>query len=144
MKNVLVYVAGPISRGCIVANVRQAHEAGMALLKAGIPCIVPHGSCFWGSVVQPALPLTPPWFVPEVLPAGSTHIDWYGMDLVIVSRCDAVLRLPGESVGADLEVRKAEELGLPVFETVEGVISWARIRAEGGWYHDVERPPEGL
>ncbi len=130
MKNVLVYVAGPISRGCIVANVRQAHEAGMALLKAGIPCIVPHGSCFWGSVVQQTLLLMPPGsvsrgFVPEVLPTGTVHADWYGMDLVIVSRCDAVLRLPGESVGADLEVKKAEELGLPVFTTVEGVIAWA-------------------
>lgn len=108
-----------------MANVMAAHAAGMALLAAGIPCIVPGGSCFWGSVVQPALPLTPPWFVPEVLPTGTVHADWYGMDLVIVSRCDAVLRLPGESVGADLEVQKAEELGLPVFTTVEGVIAWA-------------------
>jgi hypothetical protein len=37
----------------------------------------------------------------------------------LLSRCDAVLRLPGASRGADLDVARARELGLPVFERVE-------------------------
>jgi hypothetical protein len=33
----------------------------------------------------------------------------------LLARCDAVLRIPGESAGADLDVQRARELGLPVF-----------------------------
>jgi hypothetical protein len=39
--------------------------------------------------------------------------------------CDAVLRIPGESRGADLDVARARRLGLPV-------------------YADVNEPPERL
>lgn len=123
MRNVLVYVAHPISKGSLVANLMAAHGAGMALLKAAVPCIVPGGSCFWGSVTLNMPPLA--GFIPEVLPTGTVHGDWYGMDLVIVSRCDAVLRLPGESTGADLEVARATELGKPVFHDVDSAIAWA-------------------
>jgi hypothetical protein len=33
--------------------------------------------------------------------------------------CDAVLRIPGESRGADLDVAHALELGLPVYKTID-------------------------
>lgn len=33
----------------------------------------------------------------------------------LLERCDAVLRLPGESKGADLDVQRARQLGLRVF-----------------------------
>lgn len=33
----------------------------------------------------------------------------------LLQRCDAVLRIPGESKGADLDVQRARELGLQVF-----------------------------
>ena len=36
----------------------------------------------------------------------------------LLERCDAVLRIPGESRGADLDVARAVELGLPVFRAV--------------------------
>jgi hypothetical protein len=39
----------------------------------------------------------------------------------MVARCDAVLRLPGASVGADQDVAQARALGLPVFERVEDI-----------------------
>ena len=35
----------------------------------------------------------------------------------LLERCDAVLRVPGESTGADQDVRLAEERGLPVNST---------------------------
>jgi hypothetical protein len=131
MRNLLVYVAGPISKGDILHNVTQAHEAGIALLKAGVPCIVPHGSCFWGNTIVWERFSTNPAhkrvaLMAEALPTGTTPKDWYGMDRVIVSRCDAVLRLPGESTGADLEVAQARSEGKPVFHTVDEVIAWAR------------------
>jgi len=37
----------------------------------------------------------------------------------LLARCDAVLRLPGESRGADLDVARAHELGLTVFTNIE-------------------------
>lgn len=33
----------------------------------------------------------------------------------LLERCDAVLRIPGESKGADLDVRRARQLGLRIF-----------------------------
>lgn len=125
MRDVLVYVAGPISKGDLLDNVRRAHEAGMSLLKAGLSAIVPHGSCFWGHTVTPC----GKGLAAELSPHGTTHADWLGVDLEIVRRCDAVLRLPGESKGADLEVGQALRLGLPVFFSVEEVISWVKWRS---------------
>jgi hypothetical protein len=39
----------------------------------------------------------------------------------LLTRCDAVLRLPGPSKGADEDVRLARERGLPVFESLAEV-----------------------
>jgi hypothetical protein len=39
----------------------------------------------------------------------------------LLKRCDAVLRIPGASKGADQDVRIARERGLPVYERVEDV-----------------------
>jgi hypothetical protein len=36
-----------------------------------------------------------------------------------VLRCDALLRLPGESQGADAEVELAKKHGIPVFYSIE-------------------------
>jgi len=36
----------------------------------------------------------------------------------LLACCDAVLRIPGESRGADLEVARARRLGLPIFTDV--------------------------
>jgi hypothetical protein len=119
MRDIIVYIAGPISRGDLKANVRQACEAGIRLLKAGVPVHVPHLTCFMGQVYDG------PGAIPEVLPRGTVIEDWYGMSLVEVRKCDAVLRLPGESTGSDMEVEEAERLGLPVFHTVEDVLDWA-------------------
>jgi hypothetical protein len=120
MRDVLVYIAGPISQGDLRANVRQACDAGVRLLKAGIAVHVPHLTCYMGQVYEGA------GAIPEVLPRGTVIEDWYGMSLVEARRCDAVLRLPGPSRGADLEVEEFCRLGRPVFATVEEVIAWVR------------------
>jgi len=39
----------------------------------------------------------------------------------LLHHCDAVLRLPGASTGADQDVRIAEERGLPVYLRVEDI-----------------------
>lgn len=42
------------------------------------------------------------------------HETWLEQDFPWVAASDIVLRLPGESTGADLEVELANELGIPV------------------------------
>ena len=126
MRDCLIYVAGPISRGDLRANVRQACEAGVRLMKAGLAAHVPHLTCFMGQVYDGA------GAVPEVLPRGTVIEDWYGMSLIEVRRCDAVLRLPGESHGADLEAAEMRRLGKPVFHSVEEVITWANSSPTAG------------
>jgi hypothetical protein len=91
-KDIVIYVAGPISKGPLDANIRQACEAGMALLKAGLSPIVPHLSCFMGAVAVPniAYPRRPA-YIPEVLPDGTVHADWIGACLPQVRRSNCLL-----------------------------------------------------
>ena len=122
-----VFVAGPIVHGDLRANVRQACEAGIALLKAGLAPFVPHGSCYWGQR-QYFHGTMMAWVgpEPEILPAGTVLEDWYEMGLPWVDVADAVLRLPGEGKGSDGEVARARARGVPVFHSVEEVIAWAK------------------
>lgn len=116
MSKPLTYIAGPISRGSLKHNISQANAAALYLVKADFAVIVPHASCFYGNQwIGQAI-------FPEVLPSDTTHDDWYSLDLVIVRRCDAVLRLPGPSVGADLEVTEARQHNIPVFFDINDLI----------------------
>jgi hypothetical protein len=115
----VVYVSGPISKGDLIDNIRRAHWAGVALLKAGLAPCIPHGSCFWGNRIRDAA------FVPELSTDDITHAEWLAIDLEIVGRCDAVLRLDGESKGADMEVAHARDRNIPVFFRLEDVLTWA-------------------
>ena len=47
------------------------------------------------------------------------HDVWMEVDLPIVQSCDAVLRLPGKSKGADIETRHASLNGIPVYNSFE-------------------------
>ena len=49
---------------------------------------------------------------------------WYKYDLEWLEQCDAVFRLPGESSGADNEVARAQELGLPIFYSFADLRMW--------------------
>ncbi len=44
----------------------------------------------------------------------------------LLQHCDAVLRLPGDSTGADQDVAIARERGLPVYDRVEDIPGYAR------------------
>lgn len=114
MPKPLVYIAGPISKGPLDENVRQANHAMIRLMRAGFAPFNPMLSCFVG---------WPESREPEVLPRGTVHDDWYGMDLAWVAVCHALLRLPGESRGADLEVAHANKLGIPVFDSVDMLVA---------------------
>lgn len=108
-----VYIAGPLSgSGDREANVRKAVEAGKACIKHGLAPLIPHLTHY----VDPDDSLT--------------HQVWLDVDLPWVSVADAVLRLPGESKGADMEVERATEVGVPVFFSMHDLLKAAGAR---GW-----------
>lgn len=102
-----VYVAGPISPDPL-GHTRRALDAGSELMAAGIAPFVPHLACLW-QVVYPR-----------------SYEDWMRWDAEWIRRCDALLRLPGASPGADREMLLAMELGIPIFTLVSQIIEWAR------------------
>lgn len=92
-----IYVSGPYTLDPEKCT-RAAIHAGNVLLDAGFAPFVPHLSHFWHTLV------------------GERHYeDWMRIDLAWASVCDVMLRLPGESSGADREVAMAEDAGISVF-----------------------------
>jgi hypothetical protein len=119
----LVYIAGPILRGGIWHNVAQADNAMLALMRAGYSVINPMLSCWAGAA---ASEVEAGYVSKSASPHPLAHggfrelgaEPWLTMDLEMVRRCDAVLRLPGESSGADGETAHADSLGIPVFHSL--------------------------
>lgn len=92
-----VYLSGPITKGDREANFQQAADAHKALIAAGF------------AVLNPMLTMR----LPGAFAIG--HDTWIANDLPWVAVADAVLRLPGESKGADIECEHAAIYGIPVF-----------------------------
>lgn len=105
-----IYIAGPISIGDLRANIQQATRVATTLMRLGFAPMTPQLTAYMGGDT------------PEILPCGTTHEDWMGVDLPFVAVCDAVLRLPGESRGADTETEFAESRGIPVFHSIEELL----------------------
>lgn len=105
----MVYVAAPYSRPDPVENThRLIHEVSSIVDDGVVTPIPPHLTLLWHLVLPRPLDF------------------WYAIDLATVARCDAVLRIPGESTGADAEVAFAESEGIPVFYDRESLYEWAR------------------
>lgn len=93
----IVYIAGPLGKPeAWEVNIARAVAAGNAVADAGHSPIVPH------------------LFVSLDRERPRTHAEWMKIDLAIVRKCDAVLRIPGDSPGADEEVRVAIAAKIPV------------------------------
>jgi nucleoside 2-deoxyribosyltransferase len=104
-----VYVAGPLaSSGNYVENIRNAVRAAESLRGLGLVPFVPHLNALW-----------------NMMSPHSDYDYWLPMDLAWIDRCEAVLRLPGESKGADMETAYAERTGKPVFGSVADLLNWA-------------------
>ena len=95
-----VYISGPYSTTNTIYNIRLAIEAADTLLLAGFAPFVPHLNFAW-DLVHPH--------------SYHTWLDWC---LSWVPVCDCLLRIPGISPGADIEVKLAKALEIPVYGTV--------------------------
>lgn len=96
-----VYIAAPYSRGDTVLNVRNAVQAADQVLALGHHPFVPHLTMLWHTI------------------SPKPYEDWLAIDLVWLRECDCLIRLDGESSGADKEVVEAVRLGMTVFGGVE-------------------------
>ncbi len=92
----LVYVAGPIT-GDPFGCVRNALPAFNWL--RGLGCV----------------PFLPQLSVLAEMIEPRPYDDWLTYDLELIDHCDALVRLPGDSQGADGEVAYAKIMEIPVF-----------------------------
>jgi hypothetical protein len=82
----------------VVLNVRKAIEVGEEIAKRGHVPFIPHLTMLW-HILYP-----------------HTDIEfWYNYDNEWLKSCDALFRIPGESTGAEDEVRLARRLGFPIY-----------------------------
>lgn len=103
-----IYVAGPYTKGDVAVNVRNAYVAANRLADLGFAPFVPHATHFWHMLFP------------------RPYEFWLELDNEFLPFCQAVLRLPGPSSGADKEVRLAESLKIPVFTEIEQVVEHFR------------------
>jgi hypothetical protein len=99
-----VYVAARYSADSpdqVALNVLRAVEAGEKLANAGHDVFIPHLNHYWHK------------FYPH------DYEFWMKQDDAWIQVCDALVRLDGVSRGADREVERATELGIPVYYGTE-------------------------
>ena len=113
----LILIAGPYRSGTgddpalMAANLTRLEEAAWPLFRAGhLPMIGEWVALPVLSSAGAAGPLDP--LAEQVM---------YPTAQRLLVHCDAVLRLPGKSTGADQDVAIAEERGLPVYYRLEDV-----------------------
>lgn len=96
-----VYVAGPYTRPDPCANTHRAIHVGQKLWDLGYCPFVPHLTHFWHTMIP------------------NPYETWLAMDLEWLEKCDVMLRLDGESSGADKEEAYAKVRKIPVVRSVE-------------------------
>ncbi|MFS0865923.1 DUF4406 domain-containing protein [Microbacterium sp. 179-B 1A2 NHS] len=113
----LILIAGPYASGtggdpaAMAANLARLEEAAWPIFRAG------------------HIPMIGEWVaLPVLSSAGATGpTDPLAADVMyptaerLLEHCDAVLRLPGESRGADQDVAIAERRGIPVYRSLSEV-----------------------
>jgi hypothetical protein len=100
---IVIYLAGPyrsdIGPWGVAQNIERAREAARELWKMGLPVICPHANT-------------------AMMDGADIPVDlWLDGDIAMMERCDAVVVLPGweSSAGTKGEIRRAEEIGIPVY-----------------------------
>ena len=102
---ITVYIASPYTLGDVVVNVRESLLVADKLVELGYAPYPPLYAHFWHFL------------------SPKPYETWTKLDEEWVLRCDALLRLPGKSSGADKEVELAKKNDIPVFYSVKELSS---------------------
>ncbi|MEU1661901.1 DUF4406 domain-containing protein [Streptomyces griseofuscus] len=115
-KPMLILIAGPYRSG--TDGDPQSMAANLVRLEAAA----------WPVFAAGHLPVIGEWIaLPVLRSAGAGPTDPLADQVLyptaerLLTHCDAVLRLPGESTGADQDVATARRRGLPVYHGVEEI-----------------------
>jgi hypothetical protein len=98
-----VFISGPYTKGDVAINVKNAMDVADELLVHGFAPYCPHLTHF--------LHLNNP----------KPYDVWLALDKEFLSTCDLVLRLPGESTGADSEIAWAIMKKIPIYHSLEDI-----------------------
>lgn len=112
MKSLLILIAGPVRSGThnraelIDANLNNMAQVALRVYQKG------------------HIPVVGEWLaLPIAKAAGSTEIGdaiseeyLYPVAHRVISRCDAILRMPGESRGADLDIEEGKKGGVDLLQ----------------------------
>lgn len=100
-----IYIAGPYTKGDVAVNVATAIHAADHVAALGHTPFIPHLTHFW-HMVKP-----------------HDYEFWLEQDMQWLMQCDALLRLPGDSSGADKETEAAKKKGLKIYSSLSEIPS---------------------
>lgn len=96
-----IYVCGPYTIGDVTENVKLAMDLTNELINLGFAPYCPHLTHFLH------------------MNNHQPYEKWIELDLEYLKICDAVLRIPGKSLGAETEVDFAIKNSIPVYDTLD-------------------------
>ncbi len=105
-----IYVAGPYTKGDVEQNVYNAIVLANELKELGFLPFVPHLLHYW----HLKFPLS--------------YEFCCELDNEYLLCCDALIRIPGESLGSDAEEKLAMSRGIPVFYTIEDLVEYYQYK----------------
>lgn len=106
---ITVYIASPYTKGDVAVNVKAQMDCADELITLGFAPFVPLYSHF------------------QHMAHPRPYQDWINIDKEWVLHCDCLLRLPGESSGADAEVELAMDNAILVFYDIASLVSYYEI-----------------
>ena len=101
-----VYLASPYTLGDVAVNVKLQIDTVDELMNYGFAPFAPLYSHF------------------QHMSHPRSYQDWIDIDMEWVRVCDCLLRLGGESKGAEDEIKLAKSLGMPVFYSIKELLDW--------------------
>jgi hypothetical protein len=102
---VKVYIAGPYTNVDVGTNVHNAMIAFDRLMDAGL------------------VPFCPHWAHYQHIMSPRVYDEWLEYTMEWISICNCIVRLPGDSEGADREVELAKIMGLRVYHHIHDCIA---------------------
>lgn len=107
---VRVYIACPYTKGDVAVNVKRSMDAFDALLELGYT------------------PFNPLFTHFQHMAHPRPYNQWLELDMDWLYACDCILRLDGESHGADEEEKQAKEWNMKVFYSMDELNNFYNVK----------------
>jgi hypothetical protein len=104
-----IFISSPYSLGDVAINVKRQIDVADELINLGFAPYVPLLSHF------------------QHLMRPRSQEDWERLDLEWINQCDCLLRLDGNSKGADIEVEYAKNCEVPVFYDIDSIKKYYEV-----------------